>query len=73
MRTFALICAFAVVLLTVVAAFSVQAGSQAAVIGACGFACFIAVLCFYLLADIREVLKRILSSSVAGKTKGDTC
>jgi uncharacterized membrane protein YfcA len=67
MKAFALICAVVVVVLAVIGAFSVQEGSQAAIIGACGFACLIVALCFYLLADIREVLKQSPPSSVEGK------
>ena len=58
MKTFAVVLVVAVILLTLIAAFSVMEGATAAVIGASGFACFIGALCFYMLADIREIVRK---------------
>jgi hypothetical protein len=57
MKGFAIGCVGVVILLTVLGAFSVQEGSQAAVIGAAGFGCLLLALCFYALADIRDALR----------------
>ncbi len=56
MKTFAICCVVAVVLLTLVGAFSVYSGAQAAAIGAGGFGVLLIALCFYVLADIRALL-----------------
>ena len=57
MKTLSLIFCIAVVLLTVIAVSSVTEGAQAAVILASGFVCLLLTLAFYVLCDIREVLK----------------
>jgi hypothetical protein len=57
MKGLAIGCVAVVVLLTAVGAFSVQEGSQAAVIGAAGFGCLLLALCLYALADIRATLR----------------
>jgi hypothetical protein len=61
MKAFAIGCVVAVVLLTVVGAFSVQAGARAAAIGGAGFGCLLLALCFYALADIRATLHASLT------------
>jgi hypothetical protein len=58
MKTFAACCIAVVVLLTVVAAFNVVEGSQAAAIGAGGFGVLLIALCFYVLADIRALMQQ---------------
>jgi hypothetical protein len=58
MKTFAISCVVAVVLLTLVAALHVVEGSQAAAIGAGGFGVLLIALCFYVLTDIRALLLR---------------
>ncbi len=58
MKIFALWCVVAVVVFTVLAAFSVSEGAQAAAIGGGGFACLMVALCFYALASIHALIQR---------------
>ena len=57
MRHFAIGCIVVVILLTLIAAFSVKDGAIAAAIGGGGFVCLLIALCFYALADIRALIQ----------------
>lgn len=57
MKDFAVGCIVLVVLATGAGALSTQEVSQAAMVGACGFVALLGALCFWMLADIREVLR----------------
>lgn len=54
-----------IVCLTVLAAFSVSEGVHAAAIGAAGFVALLLALCFYALADIRQLFFLWLKSNSA--------